>query len=108
MSLVRTKTVGYLRDVRRMLVAVSRARLGLYVFCRSQLFQRCLEVRPIFDRLLKFPRTLQLVENEYYPTMRGEKDEVNAFEVGIDHWSLIIGYGDDEDEDDNEDKMNNK
>ena len=102
LSLVRTKTVGYLRDVRRMLVAVSRARLGLYVFCRSQLFQRCLEVRPIFDRLLKFPRTLQLVENEYYPTMRGEKDEVNAFEVGIDD------DNNNEEEEEEEEKMNNK
>ena len=83
LSLVRTKTVGYLRDVRRMLVAVSRARLGLYVFCRSALFQRCLELRPIFDQLLKRPRTLQLVENEYYPTERGVRDQVNAFEVGI-------------------------
>ena len=82
LSLVRTKTVGYLRDVRRMLVAVSRARLGLYVFCRSALFQRCLELRPIFDQLLKRPRTLQLVENEYYPTERGVRDPVNAFEVG--------------------------
>lgn len=83
LSLVRTKTVGYLRDVRRMLVAVSRARLGLYVFCRSELFKRCLELRPIFDQLLRRPRTLQLVENEYYPTERGVEDPVNAFEVGI-------------------------
>lgn len=28
LSLVRTKTVGYLRDVRRLIVAMSRARLG--------------------------------------------------------------------------------
>jgi len=34
LSLVRTKTVGHLRDVRRLIVAMSRARLGLYVFCR--------------------------------------------------------------------------
>jgi intron-binding protein aquarius len=34
LSLVRTKAVGHLRDVRRLIVAMSRARLGLYVFCR--------------------------------------------------------------------------
>ena len=34
LSLVRTKTVGHLRDVRRLIVAMSRARLGLYVFAR--------------------------------------------------------------------------
>ena len=33
-SLVRTKHVGHLRDVRRLIVALSRARLGLYIFCR--------------------------------------------------------------------------
>ncbi len=34
LSLVRTTAVGHLRDVRRLVVAMSRARLGLYVFCR--------------------------------------------------------------------------
>jgi intron-binding protein aquarius len=34
LSLVRTVAVGHLRDVRRLVVALSRARLGLYVFCR--------------------------------------------------------------------------
>ncbi len=35
LSLVRTRTVGHLRDVRRLVVAMSRARLGLYVFGRK-------------------------------------------------------------------------
>lgn len=35
LSLVRTKHIGHIRDVRRLVVAVSRARLGLYVFCRQ-------------------------------------------------------------------------
>ena len=35
LSLVRTKAVGHIRDMRRLVVAVSRARLGLYVFGRS-------------------------------------------------------------------------
>ena len=34
LSLVRTKHVGHVRDVRRLVVAMSRARLGLYVLCR--------------------------------------------------------------------------
>lgn len=34
LSLVRTRSVGFLRDIRRLIVAMSRARLGLYVFCR--------------------------------------------------------------------------
>jgi hypothetical protein len=35
LSLVRTRAIGHIRDVRRLVVAMSRARLGLYVFCRQ-------------------------------------------------------------------------
>ena len=48
LSLVRTKAVGHLRDVRRLVVAMSRARLGLYVFARLALFQNCFELTPAF------------------------------------------------------------
>ena len=39
LSLVRTAAVGHLRDPRRLVVALSRARLGLYVFGSKALFQ---------------------------------------------------------------------
>ena len=81
LSLVRTQSVGYLRDVRRMIVAMSRARLGLYIFCRVSLFCECVELKPIFDQLLQRPQTLQLVEGEYYPTKRLLNEESKAFEV---------------------------
>ncbi|TPX64939.1 hypothetical protein SpCBS45565_g05517 [Spizellomyces sp. 'palustris'] len=55
LSLVRTKTVGHLRDVRRLIVAMSRARLGLYVFCRVPLFRECYELQPVFQKLLERP-----------------------------------------------------
>ena len=48
LSLVRTKHVGHLRDVRRLVVAMSRARLGLYVLARVNLFQSCTELQPAF------------------------------------------------------------
>ncbi|CAN0400739.1 unnamed protein product, partial [Scytosiphon promiscuus] len=44
LSLVRTRTVGHVRDVRRLVVALSRARLGLYVFCRQVTFIHMLPV----------------------------------------------------------------
>lgn len=47
-SLVRTKAVGHLRDVRRLVVAMSRARLGLYIFGRASLFKNCLELQQTF------------------------------------------------------------
>ena len=81
LSLVRTRSVGYLRDVRRLLVAVSRARLGLYVFGKASLFRECLELQEIMRPLLQRPLMLQLVENEYYPCERGVDDEVASFEV---------------------------
>ena len=49
LSLVRTKLVGHLRDVRRLVVAMSRARLGLYIFGRVSLFKRCHELQPAFN-----------------------------------------------------------
>ncbi|KAI8907762.1 hypothetical protein DFJ77DRAFT_475234 [Powellomyces hirtus] len=55
LSLVRSKTVGHLRDVRRLIVAMSRARLGLYVFCRVPLFASCPELKPVFATLLQRP-----------------------------------------------------
>lgn len=47
-SLVRSRAVGHLRDVRRLVVAMSRARLGLYVFARASLFKNCFELQPTF------------------------------------------------------------
>lgn len=44
--------MGHLRDVRRLVVALSRARLGLYIFGRVDQFANCQELRPAFDRLL--------------------------------------------------------
>ena len=44
------------RDVRRLVVALSRARLGLYVVARSNVFMNCFELTPAFKqaRLLIF------------------------------------------------------
>ena len=74
LSLVRTKSVGHVRDVRRLVVSVSRARLGLYVFCSKSLFENCVELRPTFAQLLKKPPTLQLVPTERAPTLRRVDD----------------------------------
>lgn len=70
LSLVRTKAVGHLRDIRRLVVAVSRARLGLYVFCRKSLFCNCHELRRTMDQFSTKSSKLQLVKGELYPTER--------------------------------------
>ena len=70
LSLVRTKAVGHFRDVRRLIVAMSRARLGLYVFGRVGVFANCYELTPAFNQLLLHPTDLHLCPGELYPTNR--------------------------------------
>lgn len=89
LSLVRTRTVGHLRDVRRLVVALSRARLGLYVFGRAAVFANCYELARAFSQLIPpivaggggtmgfaadpaRPLRLQLVLGEAHPTPRPE------------------------------------
>ncbi|EDW66854.2 RNA helicase aquarius [Drosophila virilis] len=69
-SLVRTKAVGHLRDVRRLVVAMSRARLGLYIFGRVSLFKNCLELQQTFKLLMQRPLKLRLLPSDAYPTER--------------------------------------
>jgi len=70
LSLVKTRAVGHLRDARRLVVAMSRARLGLYVFARVSLFKNCFELTPAFNQLMQRPLKLQLLPQELYPTER--------------------------------------
>eukprot|EP00466_Bigelowiella_natans_P014616 jgi/Bigna1/85349/estExt_fgenesh1_pg.C_30315 len=60
LSLVRTKTAGHIRDVRRLVVAMSRARLGLYVFGKEKLYRNCFELANTFNLFQKRPTKLCL------------------------------------------------
>ena len=84
--------MGHLRDVRRLVVAMSRARLGLYVFCRRSLFEQCYELQPTFQRLLQRPDhlALNLMENTPF-TERGIEDTGPVYLVsGVDEMSNIV------------------
>ena len=70
LSLVRTKTVGYLRDIRRWVVAMSRGRLGLYILGRRALFESCAEVQQTWSKLILNGDKLELVNGEMWPTQR--------------------------------------
>jgi intron-binding protein aquarius len=76
LSLVRTEHVGHLKDIRRLVVSVSRARLGLYVLCRKELFESCYDLKPTFDQLTELPDKLELVMGENFPTKRRVTDTV--------------------------------
>jgi intron-binding protein aquarius len=76
LSLTRTSRVGYLRDVRRLTVALSRARLGLYILGRREVFESCFELRQAFEVLFRRPDKLVLVTGELWPSQRaGGEDE---------------------------------
>ncbi|KAI9190209.1 hypothetical protein H9P43_001642 [Blastocladiella emersonii ATCC 22665] len=85
LSLVRTKAPGHLADIRRMVVAMSRARLGLYVFGRRDLFAAVPELAPTFAELAKrgsAGKGLALLPKERYATItRAVHDSVPAEEV---------------------------
>ncbi|KAI9551525.1 hypothetical protein GHT06_021858 [Daphnia sinensis] len=83
LSLVRTRAVGHLRDVRRLVVATSRARLGLYVFARAALFANCFELTPTFRSLLQRPTDLRLLPEETYRTERLSTEEPDTDAVMV-------------------------
>lgn len=91
LSLVRTKAVGHLRDVRRLVVAMSRARFGLYIFGRVSLFKDCFELQPVFNILLKRPLQLQLAPTEAFQTERKLTDDVDE-PVGIDNMTHMADF----------------
>ncbi|BBN15051.1 intron-binding protein aquarius [Marchantia polymorpha subsp. ruderalis] len=93
LSLVRTRMVGHLRDVRRLVVAMSRARLGLYVFCRRSLFEQCYELQPTFQLLLQRPDRLAIVPDENcQPSQRLVNDIGRAHLVsGLQEMAMIVG-----------------
>ena len=91
LSLTRTTRPGYLRDVRRLTVALSRARLGLYILGRRDVFENCHELKQAFGILLQRPDKLMLTTGEVFPTRRGVADEVEGTEmVGVEHLGQYV------------------
>ncbi|KAL2020353.1 hypothetical protein VTK56DRAFT_8482 [Thermocarpiscus australiensis] len=90
LSLTRTSRVGYLRDIRRLTVALSRARLGLYILGRRAVFEACYELRDAFELLLRRPDKLVLVTGELWPS---ERLLAAADEAGRDN-PVVEGGGD--------------
>jgi len=76
LSLVRTKYPGHLRDIRRLIVALSRGKFGLYVFGCWDLFSNCQELKNTFDIFAKKPLELCLMINE---NMFGMPQNVRLF-----------------------------
>lgn len=92
LSLVRTKTVGHLRDVRRLVVALSRARLGLYIFAREHNFSNCYELTNAFKLLLSRPRQLHILPNESYPTTRRYDAPLGQEPMKMDSMQAMVQF----------------
>ncbi|KAI1417713.1 P-loop containing nucleoside triphosphate hydrolase protein [Hypoxylon sp. FL1857] len=96
LSLTRTSRVGYLRDIRRLTVALSRARLGLYILGRREIFEACYELRPAFQLLLQRPDKLTLATGEMWPSERiqAEEDGIavpgEAVMEGVEHLGQFV------------------
>ena len=71
---------------------MSRARLGLFVFCRRSLFEQCYELQPTFQLLLKRPDRLALNLNEISSYTERHVEDTGPIHLvsGIDEMSSII------------------
>ena len=90
LSLTRTKTPGYLRDVRRLTVALSRARLGLYILGRRALFD---DLPGLDVAMAKGNKDgcLEVVTGEIFPAERAVGDKVDATEItGLEHLGQYV------------------
>ena len=94
LSMVRTRALGYLRDIRRLTVALSRARLGLYILGRKDLFDTSAEMAPAMKLLNERPSKLMIVTGEMFPTDRKLGDKVpeaqHAEMDGIEHLGQYV------------------
>ncbi|KAI0166061.1 hypothetical protein GGR57DRAFT_4270 [Xylariaceae sp. FL1272] len=96
LSLTRTSRVGYLRDIRRLTVALSRARLGLYIVGRREVFEACYELKSAFELLLQRPDKLVLSTGEMWPSGRilaeeeGTAAPNEAVMEGVEHLGQFV------------------
>jgi len=72
-------------------VGLSRARLGLYVLGRRDVFESNLELREAFGLLLERSDKLRLTTGEMWPAERGVTDEIEATEMdGVEHLGQYV------------------
>jgi len=77
--------------MRRLTVALSRARLGLYILGRREVFESCYELQEGFSRLLARPDKLKLVVGEMYPATRAMDASVDETEMdGVEHLGKYV------------------
>lgn len=99
-SVVRTARMGYLSELPRMTVALSRARLGLYVVGHKKLVRSCAPLKPFFANFWDRPTHLCLRPDERYGDMTetAHTHMTETAEGGVvvraptDMWSLMSRF----------------
>jgi intron-binding protein aquarius len=72
-------------------VALSRARLGLYILGRRSVFTSTPDLSTAFASLLSRPSTLTLSTGEMFPTNRSVTDQGNIAEMeGVEHLGQYV------------------
>jgi intron-binding protein aquarius len=77
-------------------VALSRARLGLYILGRRDVFESCYELKPAFELLLQRPDKLTLATGELWPSERLQANEEDisvtgeAVMEGVEHLGQYV------------------
>lgn len=88
-----------MRDLRRLTVGLSRARLGLYILGRRSVLTSIPELQPALERLLSpggapIPDKLELVTGEMHPTQRKESEDIDegrkAQMEGVEHLGKYV------------------
>lgn len=59
-------------------MSCSFAKLGLYIFCRRELFENYWELKQLFHQLKNDSSSLQLLKNENWLTERSIDEEIDS------------------------------
>ncbi|CRG95233.1 P-loop containing nucleoside triphosphate, putative [Plasmodium gallinaceum] len=88
-SLVRSKSIGYLKNIKRLIVAFSRARFGLYVVGNYNLYKKNYEFKKPLYFFKKNKLELSLQMNEHFNTTE-RKNNLPVIIKDVNHFYTIL------------------
>ncbi|GAW82049.1 hypothetical protein, conserved [Plasmodium gonderi] len=89
-SLVRSKSIGYMKNIKRLIVAFSRARFGLYVVGNYNLYKKNQEFKKPLYFFRKNKLELSLQMNEQFSTTQREHKIPPIIVKDLNHFYTII------------------
>ncbi|EUD67827.1 hypothetical protein C922_02016 [Plasmodium inui San Antonio 1] len=89
-SLVRSRSIGYMKNIKRLIVAFSRARFGLYVVGNYNLYKKNYEFKKPLYFFRKNRLELSLQMNEQFDTAQREGSSPTVIVKDLNHFYSII------------------